>query len=251
MQYFNECPDKFQQCSSSGNYRFPFRIFLSLSSAPKRLHGLYTVLPSVDLPCVFHIVLNVPDDFRGEPYDELELMKLQKTFPSLYVNHFGKDYGPISKLLPTIALADKPTDVIITLDDDTLYESEHIIALCLEHLKYPDAVISNKAGPNIWNMKMHNVNGFTGVLYPVRLLTPDVITTMLEYNQIKQCRIHDDMTISMALHKHHVPIQGLPMNLLPCQVSLGLNDPEALYRLGGHYWKHPACAWRIYGLINK
>jgi hypothetical protein len=250
MQYFHECPAKFQQCSAVGNYRFPFRVFISLSTAPKRLHGLYTVLPSVDLPCVFHIVLNVPDDFRGERYDEFELMKLQKAFPSLYVNHFGKDHGPISKLLPTIALANNSTDVIITIDDDTLYESENIIALCNQHMNNPDCIISNKAGPNIWNLKMRNVNGFTGVLYPVRLLTADVINTMLDYNQIKQCRIHDDMTISMALHKHRVPIQPLDYNLEPCQVSLGLDDPEALYRLGNHYLKHPACAWRIWGLLK-
>lgn len=248
--YFDECPTRYQECSLDGNQRFPFRVFISLSTAPYRLHGLYTVLPAVDLPCVFFIVLNVPDKFRGETYDEVQLMELQKAFPRLYVHHFGEDHGPLSKLLPTLQLADRPDDVIITVDDDTLYTTDIITDLCREHIKWPNAVVSHINGPNIWNMRLTNVNGFTGVLYPRHILDAAVVNTMLEYNTIKQCRIHDDMTISMALHKHGISIRGLPQRKNPCQVSLGLEDPNALFRLGNHYWKHPACIWRIWGFLK-
>ena len=249
-EYFDECPARYQECSITGNQIFPFRVYISLTTSPTRIHALYSVLPALHLPCVFLIVLNVPDDFKGEAYDELELMHLSKAFDKLHINRFGKDIGPLSKMLPTCSVATRDTDVIITVDDDTLYTSDIIIDLCAKHMNEPKHVISHSNGPNVWNLKWTNVLGFQGVLYPRAILNTAVLTTMLEYNNIKQCRIHDDMTISMALHKHKIPISRLDVNKRPCQVSLGFEDPNALWKLGNHYWKHPACAWRIWGLLK-
>lgn len=250
-KYAHECPAQFQQCSSIGHFRFPFRVFVSLSVAPHRLGALYDVLPNLCLPCVTAIVINVPDTFRGQTYDEQSLVKLVKAFPHVWINRFGADLGPISKVLPTRKIADKRSDVIIAVDDDTLYESALIVRLCQEHMKYPNAIISNEGSFNIWNMRLRNVLGFTGVLYPAHLLSDDVVHTMLEYtNRWKACRLHDDMTITMALAKHNVEIRALFQNLRPCQVSAGLEDPMALFRLTHSYWKHPACVWRIWGLLK-
>lgn len=248
--YFEECPAKYEECSIEGDQMFPFRVFISLTTSPKRLHALYSVLPSLHLPCVYFIVLNIPDSFKGETYNEMQLIQLCKDFPQLYINHFGSDIGPLSKLVPTIKVADKPTDVIITVDDDTLYTSDVIIDLCKLHVQRPNVVISHQAGPNIWNLKLTNVLGFQGVLYPVNVLNAAVVNTMLEYNRIPQCKIHDDMTITMALYKHNIQIIGNEVNKRPCQVSLGFEDPNALWKLGNHYWKHPSCVWRIWGFLS-
>ena len=249
--YLTECPRDFGVCSLDGGLRFPFRVFLSLSVAPHRLRVLYDVLPNVCLPCVTNIVLNLPDSFRGQSYDEQMLVDLCKAFPLLYVNRFGTDLGPISKVLPTRAIAEKPSDVIISIDDDTIYKSHNIIALLQEHLRYPNSIISTIAGPNIWNLSLHNVNGFTGVLYPRHLLHDGVVHTMLQWTEkFKACKLHDDMTMTMAFKKHNINIRGLPNPDLPCQVSAGLQDPNALFRITNHYWKHPACVWRIWGLLK-
>lgn len=249
--FTGECPAKYTLCSLNGGLRFPFRLFLSLSVAPHRLTVLYDVLPNVSLPCVTNIVLNLPDTFRGESYDETILVDLCKTFPLLYINRFGEDLGPISKVLPTRSIAEKPSDVILSIDDDTIYTSSNIIALCQEHMKDPNCIVSTIAGPNIWNLSLTNVNGFTGVLYPRHLLHDAVVHTMLEYTtKFKACKLHDDMTMTMAFKKHNIRIKGLSAPELPCQVSAGLQDPKALFRITNHYWKHPACAWRIWGLLK-
>jgi hypothetical protein len=249
--YTHECPDKFTVCSTSGGLRFPFRVFVSLSVAPHRLHVLYDILPNLCLPCVTSIVLNLPDSFRGDTYDEVQLQALTKAFPHLWIHRFGTDLGPISKVLPTLRIADKKSDVIISVDDDTLYESETIIRLCQEHMRYPNAVISNIGGFNIWNMRFRNVLGFTGVLYPVHCLNDAVVHTMMEYiTNWKQCRMHDDMTISMALANNGVEIRRLSESMYPCQVSAGLEDPMALFRITDGWWKHPACVWRIWGWLK-
>ena len=224
--YLDECPRSFTQCSKDGGLRFPFRVFLSLSVAPHRLTVLYDVLPNLCLPCVTSIVLNLPDSF-------------------------GTDLGPISKVLPTREIANRPSDVIVSVDDDTIYSSHNLIALLQDHARYPNAVVSTMAGPNIWNLSLRNVNGFTGVLYPRHLLNDAVVHTMLEWTtQFKACKLHDDMTITMALKKHNIEIRALPNPVLPCQVSAGLEDPHALFRITHHYWKHPACVWRIWGLLK-
>lgn len=249
--YLDECPRSFTQCSKDGGLRFPFRVFLSLSVAPHRLTVLYDVLPNLCLPCVTSIVLNLPDSFRGQSYDEQVLIELCKAFPLLFVHRFGTDLGPISKVLPTRDIANRPSDVIVSVDDDTIYSSHNLIALLQDHARYPNAVVSTMAGPNIWNLSLRNVNGFTGVLYPRHLLNDAVVHTMLEWTtQFKACKLHDDMTITMALKKHNIEIRALPNPVLPCQVSAGLEDPHALFRITHHYWKHPACVWRIWGLLR-
>lgn len=249
--FVQECPPHYTQCSTNGGVRFPFRVFVSLTVAPHRLAVLKDILPNVSLPCVTAIVLNLPDSYRGAQYDEQKLIELAKTFSKIYFNRFGEDLGPISKMLPTLKVADRQTDVIISIDDDTLYTSNIIIMLCQAHVKDPGCIISNIAGPNIWNLSMRNVLGFTGVLYPAELLNDAVVNTMLTYNsKWKQCRMHDDMTITMALKAHGVRIRPLENSEQPCQVSAGLNDPGALYKITGSYWKHPACAWRIWGLLK-
>lgn len=249
--FASECPAEYQQCSKNGGLRFPFRVFVSLSVAPHRLRALYDVLPNLCLPCVTSIVLNLPNSFRGESYDETILLQLAKAFPHVYVHRFGEDLGPISKLLPTRDIATRPSDVIITVDDDTMYTSNIVIQLLQKHSRQPNCIISNVSGPNIWNLSMRNILGFTGVLYPRHLLNDAVVHTMLLYNSTwKQCKLHDDMTITMALKKHSVEIVPLDDPEQPCQVSAGLNDPQALYRLTHSYWKHPACVWRIWGLLK-
>lgn len=96
-----------------------FPVIVSLTTSPVRIQHIKQVLDGIH-PSTYDIIcVNLPDSYgrTGETYTIPEWME---TYPKLVINRFGKDLGPISKVLPTMERY--PHAFIVSIDDDILYK---------------------------------------------------------------------------------------------------------------------------------
>lgn len=72
---------------------------------------------------------------------ELEALKSQYG-DRLVINRVSEDYGPFTKLWPTLAIERDPTTRIITADDDELYPAQYHEQLLRHSIERPDVVVA-------------------------------------------------------------------------------------------------------------
>src|SRR3989344_2388349 len=101
--------------------KIPGRIIVSFSTLPSRVYYIQEVLNNLetqtlkpDLVCI-----NLPY-FSLREKKEYNIPRLASTL-NVIVNRCD-DYGPLTKLLPTLDRFDNPNDIIITIDDDQRYD---------------------------------------------------------------------------------------------------------------------------------
>lgn len=107
------------------------RIVVSLSTTPDRIGLLESTLTSLHDQTLLpdEISLNIPRISRnGTSYNIPSFLKDQNRFPLVKIYRTEKDYGPATKLLPTMK-REAPDTRIIVVDDDVIYNSKNI-----EHL---------------------------------------------------------------------------------------------------------------------
>jgi hypothetical protein len=174
---------------------------------------------------VDEIHLNLPNLYKNkEHYKDEEIEQLKSWFPKLRVYRIEKDFGPITKLLPTISRTTlNPSTVVITIDDDMAYPKQ-FIGNCLRHLeehKNVDVVVHATYPPWILgkkypllskreNEKMVQkygndfllVEGFQGVAYRY-LNVRDCCSDLETFSQKNNlCFKNDDVVISAVLHRN-------------------------------------------------
>jgi hypothetical protein len=125
-------------------------IIVTLSTVPERLFeptenfgikpGLTTILQqSSDVEYEVH--LNVPFKYKNEyikiPDWMLEWQKTYKHFKVFRCN----DYGPITKIYPTIQRITDPNAILITVDDDLIYMDGFINSHIEARTRYPNCAI--------------------------------------------------------------------------------------------------------------
>jgi hypothetical protein len=76
------------------------------------------------------IYINVPfvNNRTGEKYVIPEFLL---TWPNVHVNRVERDFGPLTKLLPSLQLESDPSTIVITVDDDKIYPKD-----VLKHLAW-------------------------------------------------------------------------------------------------------------------
>jgi hypothetical protein len=124
-------------------------IVVTLTTVPLRLDekneefgirpSLKTVLNQTDVQYEVH--LNIPLEHRGQYITVPEwLREWQNTYPHLKVFRC-KDYGPITKIYPTIKRVSDPNTLIITVDDDLFYVDGFIKSHIEARKRYPEYAI--------------------------------------------------------------------------------------------------------------
>ena len=215
-------------------------IIVSLTTSPKRIHTLKTVLKRLMSQTVQpdKIVLNLPHVFKrtGETYDIPEYLHQ----PWLYINRC-EDIGPATKVLPTRELVTDPETIIISVDDDILYRKTMIASfLRYAHLPY---VLSGGLSGSYKKIKIGDeclhmsqlIEGFSGVCYRKKHLDKIKISTNL-----KDCFTSDDFTISNQLGKHKIEILKIP-NTVEKILKIGQKE-DALHLSKDNNERYQACA---------
>ena len=129
------------------------QIIITLTTVPNRLFedrynsgtkmSLITLLTQNKyMNMDYEVHLNIPNENRGEPINELPewLLQYEKEYTHLKI-FMTPDYGPVTKLLPTLQRTHDPDAIIIIADDDLYYMQDIIEHHIKAREKYPECAI--------------------------------------------------------------------------------------------------------------
>lgn len=211
------------------------RVVVSLTTIPSRLGKIRPILVSLMNQTLVPdaIYLNLPEVFArtGERY---LVPKDVVNLPFVTINRVDRDYGPITKLLPTLSKETDPETCIVIVDDDTQYSPQFLRQLVRASQGHPDAVICNSCGwlysapsnPLLPECKI--VEGFAGVLFRRKFFQEDFFAYVDKAIQNRNCFQGDDYVISSYLSMKSIPIK--PLGNLPQQFSYGFQS-DALHQI--------------------
>lgn len=194
------------------------RVILTLSTVPNRLSetredwGTKVCIDKLLSLSYqdYEIHFNIPEIQRstGEEYIIPDWLKNIKD-PRLKVFR-TEDYGPITKISPTVFRVDDPNAVIITLDDDLLYEDGFIEYHLKKMEEYPNSVIAF-AGISAIDQSCHFctsvqkdtrvkiVEGYKTVSYRRSFFENDFFTEFVGKHWA------DDIVLSAYIGKRNIP----------------------------------------------
>ncbi|MBO4588383.1 MAG: hypothetical protein J5711_05725 [Bacteroidales bacterium] len=167
-------------------------VIVSMASYGTRVRSAYCAIESIMQQTIKpnKFLLCVPETMKGEPIPELIQRQQKRGLELLYC----KDIWSFRKLIPALKLY--PDDIIITCDDDCLYDSDFLENLIISYKKDPTAIWGNRIHEitfdrrgnikkyNEWNWEIPNTDRTSnrffittvgGVLYPPHSLYPDVV----------------------------------------------------------------------------
>lgn len=119
-------------------------VIVSFTSLPSRLPLIQPMLQSVLIqdPQPDKIILWLSTRAKREPDITMTLDKVPDCIRQLPIEiRFTEDYGPHTKLLPSILAFDDPETRIITVDDDTIYPQTWLHTLLQYSNLYPNSAI--------------------------------------------------------------------------------------------------------------
>jgi hypothetical protein len=125
----------------------PVKTVISLTTIPSRIGTLYNVIFSLldQTMRVDQIIVNVPFvSTKGTPYKVPKWMQdLSDSCSWFHVNRCSEDLGPITKLVPTLALLEDEEALIVVVDDDTMYRRNLVESLVMTSLRFPNTAITS------------------------------------------------------------------------------------------------------------
>lgn len=195
---------------------------VSFTTSPTRIHKCQPMLKSIlnqsrkpDL-----VLLNIPHVFArtGEPYNVPTNVSKH-----VHVNNLNTDYGPGTKIIPTIRFLrendyDPNQTRVIYLDDDIKYPSE-MIKMYDHVIPTTDNSVWTATGFNFLDLKIvgerrHGASamiaeGYGGVCVKMNTFEDDFDQYIEKYMKDLDCRLSDDMILSNYYHKKHLSIRIL------------------------------------------
>jgi hypothetical protein len=130
------------------SHRSQYRVVISLTTLPHRLPHLLPVLQSLLNQHVKpdQVYLNLPTSYRrfnstsstSPPTIPIEIQRLVLN-DILRIQLTSVDYGPATKLIPTLEAEKEPSTIIITVDDDMIYKPTQVQLLLRAYFHFPHA----------------------------------------------------------------------------------------------------------------
>ena len=175
------------------------KIVVSLTTIPPRLPKLEKVLRALTTQAVDVVYLNLPYvcTKTGTKYDPLP--EFLKGMDKLRIRRC-EDYGPLTKLLPTLENELDPSTVIIICDDDMLYQGR---GWALELAAAVDSTTA--ASYATWEDDgLTILMGYKGFAFQREAFAPGYLEFFSSLS--RACRFGDDYSISYYLKKKGVKV---------------------------------------------
>ena len=205
------------------------RIVVSLSTLPSRIQGIKPTLQSIldNTVAADAIYLNLPEYSKREACRYEIPENLTDISPIVKINRVREDYGPVTKLYPTLEVETDPETIIICIDDDLVYDPrliERLIqasdyyggeqTICIRGWNY--IKIANRFTLPLYtpfwgsrNVKV--LQCYMGVLYKRKFFND--LELFKKYMSLRPCFTTDDIMISNYLSKVGVKILMTPAQL--------------------------------------
>lgn len=139
-QYLNQCVIHSTEMGVSEQPYCAEQITVSLTTYGKRLYDVYLTIESIMQGTMKpnRIVLWLEDALTDTPLPRTLLMQQQRGLEIYYT----KDIRSYKKLIP--ALTKYPDDVIITIDDDVIYDIDVVENLVQAYIRQPHAIYASR-----------------------------------------------------------------------------------------------------------
>lgn len=208
------------------------RIVISLTTIQSRIRFIKPVILSI---------LNQSHDFDVLYLNIPRTYKVRESLRSIddkrfVLNFCEKDYGPITKLVPTLKLEHDPESIIIFCDDDQIWADNTLETFIKSHEKFPRDALSFSGWcvgnfpfyfQLAWNTEDSHlvdwIQGTTGILIKRGMLDPDKLLDYTEYSDENKALIfkNDDHWIS-----YHLYLNGINRRKIPGKSSDFFKDTE-------------------------
>lgn len=202
----------------------PIRVVASLTTRPQQPYYFSKVLDNLvkQFDAVYLALPRV--SCKGIPYPSI-------SHPGVTIIDIPEDYGPITKYFG--ALHESPETLVVVVDDDILYPPTFRVQYEHAHRHYPRTILSGAgivykyACPTLpWYASIsgrrpnwthivpsylgcnltNTVAGYSGVAFKRNLIKKDeLLKHTLEWSQIRECFINDDIVISAYFAKKRIP----------------------------------------------
>lgn len=142
----------------SNNTKGRERIVVSFTTIPSRIQYVQPVIDSIRSQSLSPdaIELNIPKEYRRRDFGEPDAAKFPHHCDVVICD---ADYGPATKVLPTVQRYSGRDDVIIVYcDDDRLYDRDWLKRLVELSRQYPDACIAEQGFNAVKRIAQINAN---------------------------------------------------------------------------------------------
>lgn len=187
-------------------------MILSITSVPPRFAYLGEIARRLSVQSVDEIWINIPRQYNRFPgWDGSVPKELPVGGGKVRVNRVDRDYGPGTKFIgPALEL--DPEDLIIYLDDDTLYPPKKLASALLQSHHTEPTCAWGLSGfnftdyfkgvyPRAHGMQVDVLEGYGGVVVKAGW----VQAVLPEFMDLLQETWHDDMILCNLLEKSNIP----------------------------------------------
>jgi len=231
------------------------KVYVSLTTSPKRIQYIPYVLRSLDLDLVEQIIISLPQRY-GRDGSEYVIPQDLLDFPKVHIIRIPVDLGPITKLLPAAEYVQgiDPDSLIVTIDDDVAYP-KGMIAEYIHAVVKRDRTVVGMRGFDLSYWKINDfgfpkpqhgrlgrhpqvqiLEGFCGIAYPAKYVDVELMKHLSRKDLFPECFVSDDLVISFALALckiDRVAVNTRFYNIKKiCPLRYGF-DVDALHQGGG------------------
>lgn len=145
------------------------------------------------------------------------------------------------KLVPTLErlLENRDYEIVICIDDDLLLDPNMVTAYKRFYAQETPCVSSQRVLKFNENPNIQYILGVHTIAFHSSVVTKELVQDLKKFNAQKECRMHDDVALIMALHKHKVPIKKGPDFFRECTPDSFSTD--ALWHREPHSIKDARC----------
>lgn len=218
------------------------QVIVTLTTHSKRIYEVFLAIESIMQQTVKpnRIVLWLDETRQNEPLP----ITLQKQMERGLEVRYCKDVGPHTKLVPS--LREFPNDILVTIDDDTLYAFDMLENLLNSYRQFPQYIHADRAhvitftdkgridNYNAWEQCTAKIGtspllfptGIGGVLYPPHSLCDEVLN---EEAFLRLCPTADDIWLKAMSLLNNTPCYRIATHD-PCYYSIPTMQDIGLYK---------------------
>lgn len=223
----------YKECMGLNDKKRDFRIIVSMTSFPVRINYAHIILSRMLSQTLKpdKIILWLSKEQFPMRENELPDSLLKMRNYGVEIEWCDGDIKAYKKILP--ALKQFPDDLVVIVDDDLIYPTDHLQKLYEAHLKFPNAIIASRVhrillgkskellSYKLWEKEcLFDRNqirsdwfftGGAGTLFPPHIFSNDFFDEEVIVNL---CPLADDIWLNIHAAINHVPIVNTATNAI-------------------------------------